>query len=71
MMEGERRWKAHGNTIRPKSLKDFRNAVVPVNIIQHPNGNPKSIGVRNNLTSTLEDHELRYFTDTIRPRQGG
>lgn len=57
-------------TLAPKSLAGFEDAVAPVNIIQHPNGNPKSIGVRNNLTSELAEHELRYFTDTMRGSSG-
>ena len=57
-------------TLSPKSLGGFQDAVAPVNIIQHPNGNPKAIGVRNNLTSELNDHELRYFTDTMRGSSG-
>ncbi len=57
-------------TLAPGSLAALQGTVMPVNIIQHPNGNPKAIGVRNNLTSTLEDHELRYFTDTMRGSSG-
>lgn len=57
-------------TLSPSSLLGYEGAVAPVNIIQHPNGNPKSIGVRNNLTSELLDHELRYFTDTMRGSSG-
>lgn len=37
---------------------------VPVNIIQHPGGRSKRYGIRNNLVSAVEKHELRYFTDT-------
>jgi hypothetical protein len=37
---------------------------VPVNIIQHPNGEPKKVACRNNLATRSEGTELRYFTDT-------
>ncbi len=35
-----------------------------LNIIQHPGGNPKAFGIRNNLMASSNDTELRYFTDT-------
>jgi hypothetical protein len=35
-----------------------------LNIIQHPGGNPKAFGIRNNLMASSSDTELRYFTDT-------
>lgn len=57
-------------TLSPSSLLDYQDMVAPVNIIQHPNGNPKAIGVRNNLTNELLEHELRYFTDTMRGSSG-
>ena len=31
----------------------------------HPNGNPKSLGIRNNLISSVDERELRYYTDTM------
>src|SRR5688572_19796261 len=37
---------------------------VPVNIIQHPNGQPKKVACRNNLATRSEGTEIRYFTDT-------
>lgn len=37
---------------------------VPVNIIQHPGGNAKRYGIRNNLVSASTELDLRYFTDT-------
>jgi endonuclease G, mitochondrial len=37
---------------------------VPVNIIQHPNGAPKQMAMRNNLAVLLNDRDLAYFTDT-------
>ena len=40
---------------------------LPVNIIQHPNGDPKRVALRNNLVDKATERDLRYFTDT---RQG-
>ncbi|SEO14347.1 trypsin-like peptidase domain-containing protein [Niastella yeongjuensis] len=37
---------------------------VAVNIIQHPGGKAKRVGIRNNLVSASTDVDLRYFTDT-------
>jgi endonuclease G, mitochondrial len=37
---------------------------LPVNIIQHPRGGYKKIGIRSNLVTGATDRELRYFTDT-------
>jgi V8-like Glu-specific endopeptidase len=37
---------------------------LPVNIIQHPGGQPKQIAIRNNLTADLRGGDLAYFTDT-------
>lgn len=39
--------------------------VVPLNIIQHPNGLPKKIAIRNNLATAATSPELRYFTATL------
>ncbi len=39
--------------------------VVPLNIIQHPNGQPKKIAIRNNLATAAASPELRYFTSTL------
>jgi endonuclease G, mitochondrial len=39
--------------------------VVPLNIIQHPNGQPKKIAIRNNLAVRAQSPELRYFTATL------
>ncbi len=36
----------------------------PVNIIQHPKGAAKQLGIRNNLAATMQGDELAYFTDT-------
>lgn len=35
-----------------------------VNIIQHPDGGPKRVGLRNNLVTGIEPRTLRYLTDT-------
>lgn len=37
---------------------------IPVNIIQHPGGNPKRIAIRNNLVTAADKTDIRYFTDT-------
>jgi len=54
-----------------KALKVLRKpfAVYPqkpvaLNIIQHPDGRPKQIAVRNNLAHDADADTLRYFTDT-------
>jgi V8-like Glu-specific endopeptidase len=54
-----------------KALKVLRKpfAVYPqkpvaLNIIQHPDGRPKQIAVRNNLAHDATADTLRYFTDT-------
>ena len=46
----------------PMALTD--DTPVPVNIIQHPRGRPKQMGIRNNLVAKLTDDDLAYFTDT-------
>jgi endonuclease G, mitochondrial len=35
-----------------------------LNIIQHPDGQPKKYAIRNNLLTQATDTQLRYFTDT-------
>ena len=47
----------------PLSLRP--DEVVPLNIIQHPNGLPKKIAIRNNLATAADSPELRYFTSTL------
>ena len=42
----------------------------PVNIIQHPDGQPKRVAFRNNLVSAVDDSTIRYFTDTDRGSSG-
>lgn len=41
-----------------------QDTYVAVNIVQHPNGNPKRFAIRNNLVTAATDRDLRYFTDT-------
>jgi V8-like Glu-specific endopeptidase len=57
-------------TLAPQALLEAAGDTQPVNIIQHPGGNPKALGIRNNLISSLEEWELRYFTDTMRGSSG-
>lgn len=42
-----------------------RDEVVPLNIIQHPSGQPKKIAIRNNLAIYANSPEIRYFTATL------
>lgn len=48
-------------------IKKTDGAYIPVNVIQHPEGTSKKLGIRNNLVTASTDTDLRYFTDT---RQG-
>lgn len=45
-------------------MKLDEDAYLPVNIIQHPGGNPKQMGIRNNLAAKLTERDIAYFTDT-------
>lgn len=56
--------------LAPQALQQAGEKNLPVNIIQYPGGNPKSLGVRNNLISSLDEWQLRYFTDTMRGSSG-
>lgn len=40
-------------------------SAMAVNVIQHPDGQFKRLGIRNNLVSSATPTELRYFTDTL------
>lgn len=40
------------------------NETIALNIIQHPGGAPKQIGLRNNLAAKITTNNLAYFTDT-------
>ncbi len=41
-----------------------QDKLIPVNIIQHPRGGPKMLGIRSNLVAFLNGSEMGYFTDT-------
>jgi len=43
---------------------------VAVNIIQHPMGESKRVGLRNNLVTDSTERDLRYFTDTRKGSSG-
>jgi endonuclease G len=43
---------------------------VAVNIIQHPDGKPKKFAIRNNLVTSADEREIRYFTDTFNGSSG-
>ena len=38
--------------------------IVPLNVIQHPNGKAKKIAIRNNLATAAVSPQVRYFTST-------
>jgi V8-like Glu-specific endopeptidase len=39
--------------------------ILPLNIIQHPEGQPKKIAIRNNLATSSKPPNLRYYTSTL------
>lgn len=43
---------------------DLDAGILPLNIIQHPRGSPKALGIRNNLAAIKNHADLAYFTDT-------
>jgi V8-like Glu-specific endopeptidase len=45
-------------------------AYIPVNVIQHPEGTAKKLGIRNNLVTASTETDLRYFTDTKQGSSG-
>lgn len=45
-------------------VQERERSVVPVNIIQHPYGEPKQIAFRKNLVTQGDQTTLRYYTDT-------
>ncbi|GLF93143.1 trypsin-like peptidase domain-containing protein [Streptomyces yaizuensis] len=47
---------------RPMTVAD--GEIVAVNIIQHPGGRAKRVGLRNNLVYAADEQDVRYFTDT-------
>jgi endonuclease G len=50
--------------VRRDALQATVEDNVAVNVIQHPNGKAKRIGLRNNVVDRATDREIRYFTDT-------
>lgn len=48
----------------PERLSASLADSVAVNVIQHPDGNAKRVGLRNNLVNETTDTDVRYFTDT-------
>lgn len=51
-------------TLWPNEVTLPSDQIIPVNIVQHPGGAPKQIGMRNNLAARITDTDLAYFTDT-------
>lgn len=47
-----------------QSISKTDGDYVAVNIIQHPEGTSKKLGIRNNLVTASTATDLRYFTDT-------
>jgi V8-like Glu-specific endopeptidase len=43
---------------------------IALNIIQHPDGQPKKFAIRNNLLTGATQTDLRYFTDTLAGSSG-
>lgn len=50
--------------------KFLENEQFAVNIIQHPNGAPKQIAMRNNLATAIDGKYFAYFTDTDKGSSG-
>jgi len=53
-----------GLPFRHDALKATLEDNIAVNVIQHPNGKAKRIGLRNNIVDGATEREIRYFTDT-------
>jgi endonuclease G len=51
-------------TIHANPLALTPHQPVPVNIIQHPGGHSKRAAIRNNLVTSADGADVRYFTDT-------
>lgn len=56
-------------TTAPLSLSS-PDSYPSVNIIQHPQGNPKMVACRNNLVTRADGTQLWYFTDTMNGSSG-
>jgi endonuclease G, mitochondrial len=52
-------------SISAEPLTIAKKDYVPLNIIQHPRGLGKKIAIRNNLATSSNLTDLRYFTDTL------
>ena len=53
-------------TLAPEAVSEVNpTSAMAVNVIQHPDGRFKQLGIRNNLVSSATPTELRYFTDTL------
>jgi endonuclease G, mitochondrial len=64
------RLKSDVTTRRPLQIQETpmvfeAGAYLPLNIIQHPSGNPKRVALRNNLLTSADAVTIRYFTDTL------
>lgn len=57
-------------TLAPEAISTLDDDPVAVNIIQHPGGDAKKLGIRNNLAHKITEFELSYFTDTQRGSSG-
>ena len=56
--------------VQQKTLEVAPGSPVSVNLIQHPDGLPKQIGIRNNLVYQSAATQLSYFTDTLAGSSG-
>lgn len=59
-----------GLPVRSATLEAKLEDNVPVNVIQHPDGKAKRIGLRNNIVHGTTERDIRYFTDTQRGSSG-
>jgi endonuclease G, mitochondrial len=56
--------------LQPGMLKAGLADNLAVNVIQHPDGKAKRLGIRNNIVHDTTDKDVRYFTDTQRGSSG-
>lgn len=56
--------------LAPSPLQVEPGTAAAVNIIQHPMGDAKRVGLRNNLVTASTEQDLRYFTDTRKGSSG-
>lgn len=56
--------------LSPEPPSNGGDGVMAVNIIQHPMGQSKRVGLRNNLVTASTERDLRYFTDTRKGSSG-